>query len=260
MSINQNSGAVWKSRWTSWAPAPNKPTVSVDVKRHFNYVHKHNSSVYTTHYDKRLAFVVWLTSSSCDPCSWRDVELQEVTIQYCWFNSMSSAVIEFCSFCLWFTGMTVSFYYINFRFFLRMCNNVWEDMCPQARGRPSYWVWCFIMTSLHKTPLMFDIKITGISKLKWSFQNISRCNTITVFAINTQTVLFLDHAHSGLSTRAAYLYITQQVLNATPHTFMKMLVFCLNPELLSDGNYIKIIIYSVFELSAFDFSASDVNW
>ena len=32
----QSSGAVWKSRWTSWAPVPNKPTVSVDVKQHFN--------------------------------------------------------------------------------------------------------------------------------------------------------------------------------------------------------------------------------
>ena len=30
----QSSGAVWKSRWTSWAPVPNKPTVSVDVKQH----------------------------------------------------------------------------------------------------------------------------------------------------------------------------------------------------------------------------------
>ena len=27
---------MWKSRWTSWAPVPNKPTVSVDVKQHFN--------------------------------------------------------------------------------------------------------------------------------------------------------------------------------------------------------------------------------
>ena len=30
----ESSGAVWKSRWTSWAPVPNKLTVSVDVKRH----------------------------------------------------------------------------------------------------------------------------------------------------------------------------------------------------------------------------------
>ena len=30
----QSSGAVWKSRWPSWAPVPNKPTVSVDVKQH----------------------------------------------------------------------------------------------------------------------------------------------------------------------------------------------------------------------------------
>ena len=35
-SIFQRSGAVWKSRWPSWAPGPNKPTVSVDVKQHFN--------------------------------------------------------------------------------------------------------------------------------------------------------------------------------------------------------------------------------
>ena len=26
---------MWKSKWTSWAPVPNKPTVSVDVKQHF---------------------------------------------------------------------------------------------------------------------------------------------------------------------------------------------------------------------------------
>ena len=30
----QSSGAVWKSRWPSWAPVPNKPRVSVDVKQH----------------------------------------------------------------------------------------------------------------------------------------------------------------------------------------------------------------------------------
>ena len=28
--------AVWKSRWTSWAPVPNKPTVPVDVKQQLN--------------------------------------------------------------------------------------------------------------------------------------------------------------------------------------------------------------------------------
>ena len=32
----QSLGAVRKSRWPSWAPVPNKPTVSVDVKQHFN--------------------------------------------------------------------------------------------------------------------------------------------------------------------------------------------------------------------------------
>ena len=32
--LTQRSGAVWKSRWTSWAPVTNKPTVSVDVRQH----------------------------------------------------------------------------------------------------------------------------------------------------------------------------------------------------------------------------------
>ena len=31
---SQSLEAVWKSRWPSWAPVPNKPTVSVDVKQH----------------------------------------------------------------------------------------------------------------------------------------------------------------------------------------------------------------------------------
>ena len=39
----QSSGAVRKSRWTSWAPVPNKPTVSVDVKQHFN--NNNNTSI-----------------------------------------------------------------------------------------------------------------------------------------------------------------------------------------------------------------------
>ena len=34
----QSSGAVWKSRWPSWAPVPNKHTVFVDVKQHFNNI------------------------------------------------------------------------------------------------------------------------------------------------------------------------------------------------------------------------------
>ena len=31
----QSSGAVWKSKWPSWAPVPNKPTISMDVKQRF---------------------------------------------------------------------------------------------------------------------------------------------------------------------------------------------------------------------------------
>ena len=32
----QSSGAVWKSRWPSSAPVPNKPTISVDIKQTLN--------------------------------------------------------------------------------------------------------------------------------------------------------------------------------------------------------------------------------
>ena len=31
---HQSLGAVWQSRWTSWAPVPNKPTVFEDVNQH----------------------------------------------------------------------------------------------------------------------------------------------------------------------------------------------------------------------------------
>ena len=35
VEFRASSGAVWKSKWTSWAPVPNKPTVSVDVQQHW---------------------------------------------------------------------------------------------------------------------------------------------------------------------------------------------------------------------------------
>ena len=35
----QSSGTVSKSRWTSWASVPNKPTVFVDVKQHSTNQH-----------------------------------------------------------------------------------------------------------------------------------------------------------------------------------------------------------------------------
>ena len=35
----ESSGAVWKSRWPSRAPIPNKPSVSVDVKQRSTYLH-----------------------------------------------------------------------------------------------------------------------------------------------------------------------------------------------------------------------------
>ena len=35
-TLAQSSVAVWNSRWPSWAPVPNRPTVSVVVKQHFD--------------------------------------------------------------------------------------------------------------------------------------------------------------------------------------------------------------------------------
>ena len=35
---------MWKSRWLSWAPVPNKPMVSVDVRQHFDEGRKDSNS------------------------------------------------------------------------------------------------------------------------------------------------------------------------------------------------------------------------
>ena len=49
----QSAGAVRKSRWTSWAPVPNKPTVSVDIKQHFNqHVHVHGLHMSMESYER----------------------------------------------------------------------------------------------------------------------------------------------------------------------------------------------------------------
>ena len=45
LGTRQSTGAVRKSRWASWAPVPNKPTVSVDVKQHFKSVRPSEKSV-----------------------------------------------------------------------------------------------------------------------------------------------------------------------------------------------------------------------
>ena len=39
---------MWNSRWPSWAPVPNKPRVSVDVKQHFSLIFYVNGSCFTT--------------------------------------------------------------------------------------------------------------------------------------------------------------------------------------------------------------------
>ena len=49
-------GAVWKSRWPSWAPVPNKPKVSEDVKQHStNQLHRSGHSR-----GRRFGLTSWL--------------------------------------------------------------------------------------------------------------------------------------------------------------------------------------------------------
>ena len=43
--LGQSSGAVSKSRWPSWVPVPNKPTVSVHVKQRFANIVGHDSDL-----------------------------------------------------------------------------------------------------------------------------------------------------------------------------------------------------------------------
>ena len=62
----QSSGAVWKSRWTSWAPVPNEPTVSVDVKQHFTIKLQRLTKVTKTTTDMTNS-KHWFTTSFLQP-------------------------------------------------------------------------------------------------------------------------------------------------------------------------------------------------
>ena len=57
----QSSGDVWKSRWPSWAPVPNKPTVSVDVKQHSTTTTT-TTTITTT---SSLAGLIWIYRKLC---------------------------------------------------------------------------------------------------------------------------------------------------------------------------------------------------
>ena len=57
----QSPEAVWKSRRPSWAPVPNKPTVSVDVKQHSTTLDKLGLKVWWEGPDiSRHSSVTWL--------------------------------------------------------------------------------------------------------------------------------------------------------------------------------------------------------
>ena len=52
--IFPSSGAVQKLRWTSWAPIPDKPMVSVDVEQHFNQLIYIYAYYYYYYYNNKL--------------------------------------------------------------------------------------------------------------------------------------------------------------------------------------------------------------
>ena len=51
-----------KSRWPSWAPVPNKPTVSVNVKQHFNNNNNNNRLIILF-----LQVLIYYMMSTVDP-------------------------------------------------------------------------------------------------------------------------------------------------------------------------------------------------
>ena len=67
VSFERSSGAVWKSRWTSWAPVPNKPTVSVDVKQHFNFIFRKEKLMNLFHkklvHNRRCINLKWIKTT-----------------------------------------------------------------------------------------------------------------------------------------------------------------------------------------------------
>ena len=77
---HQSSGTVWKSRWPSWDPVPNKPMVSVNVKQHFNQQLK------TTQLH------LWL----------RTLRIPHITTKT---DMWTSLIFLFCSFCVEFSDM-----------------------------------------------------------------------------------------------------------------------------------------------------------
>ena len=66
----QSSRSVWKSRWTSWARVPNKPTVSGDVKQH-------SKQPTVTRRQHPWSWVTFANRFQC-PCCWRRVVVVQV--------------------------------------------------------------------------------------------------------------------------------------------------------------------------------------
>ena len=109
-AVEQSSGAVWKSRRPSWAPVPNKPTVSVDVKQHSTKSHWRSRSASSIEYRRRLVracYVTWcllrLQLSDLLTFEWREsltkgkeVLRKSSTLHQRWWRRWSLLYINRC--------------------------------------------------------------------------------------------------------------------------------------------------------------------
>ena len=151
----QSSGAVSMSRWTSWAPVPNKATVSMDVKQHFDY-HFHTPShlpflvpnkpygfwflctMFYFHVNNRKRPVLWIlvpcafSGSPCQRMSFSSFRLSEARKGcYCPYTDVGSGV-----------QVTDVHVYIRRFFGNKRGRNLYAVLHRvQARSRGGRWCW-----------------------------------------------------------------------------------------------------------------------
>ena len=92
----QSSGAVWKLRWLSWAPIPNKLTVSVDIKQHFIRLLTTRNSVFV------ISAICFIQFHLFPKMLWKKCVChgQQIRLFNLWFSNLRFTLI-------WPSGLTV---------------------------------------------------------------------------------------------------------------------------------------------------------
>ena len=149
VQVIQSSGAVWKSKWPSWAPVPNinKPTVCVDVKQDFISPH-HSRAV----------------DISCEQY------LRPVTLYYIRLTAKSFCFVVVCFLCLvavavfcfvfchCFLEIMVCFWYCYYLY--SVAAQLWSEVFEMSNENPEDTQW----TDSQRSHILI---ITGCAAYNW---------------------------------------------------------------------------------------------